>query len=194
MIARTWHTAVPAAQSDEYLDLMRRIELPEYLLTQGNRAVWCLRRIEGHTAHFQILTFWDDTATITHLAGDDYEVYSDRSSDVRLEGENTIARVWRGVVPIERGEAYLHYLLDFGFRDYLGYTGYRGARLLHRADKAQAHFLLLSLWSSRQAIAAYAGANIEQAHYYPYDLECLVDPVRTVEHYDALSVPVPDAA
>jgi heme-degrading monooxygenase HmoA len=187
MIARTWHLVVPAAQSDAYLDLMRRIELPNYLLTRGNRAAWCLRRTEGNRTHVQILTFWDDTAAITHLAGDDYEVYSDHSFDRHRDDENTIARVWRGVVSIGKGEAYTRYLLDVGFRDYQTYAGHRGVQLLRRTGEAQAHFLLVSFWSSRQAIAAYAGADSEQAHYYPYDLECLVNPARTVEHYDVLS-------
>jgi heme-degrading monooxygenase HmoA len=186
MIARTWHVVVPAAQSDEYLDLMR-IELPKYLLTRGHRAAWCLRRTKGNTTQFQILTFWDDTAAIAHLAGDDYEVYSDTSSDRHRDDENTIARIWRGVVPVEKGEAYSRYLRDFGFRDYQASTGNRGVQLLRRTDAAQAHFLLVSFWSSRQAIAAYAGADMERAHYYPYDLECLVNPARTVEHYEVLS-------
>jgi heme-degrading monooxygenase HmoA len=187
MIARTWHVVVPAAQSDAYLDLMRRIELPKYLLTRGHRAAWCLRRTEGNTTQFQILTFWDDTAAIAHLAGDDYEVYSDTSSDRHRDDENTIARIWRGVVPVEKGEAYSRYLRDFGFRDYQASTGNRGVQLLRRTDAAQAHFLLVSFWSSRQAIAAYAGADMERAHYYPYDPECLVNPARTVEHYEVLS-------
>lgn len=35
-----------------------------------------------------------------------------------------IARIWRrGVVPIEKAEAYLDYLAGFGFRDYEAYAG-----------------------------------------------------------------------
>jgi hypothetical protein len=37
MIARIWHGVVPASKADEYLALMRRIALPEYLATPGNR-------------------------------------------------------------------------------------------------------------------------------------------------------------
>jgi heme-degrading monooxygenase HmoA len=145
------------------------------------------RRTERDTTHFQILTLWDDTDALTHVPGDDYEVYSDSSPDRYWDLENTIARVWRGMVPIEKSDAYWRYLLDFGFRDYQAYIGNRGVQLLRRTDEALAHFLLLSFWSSRQAIAAYAGVDIEQAHYYPYDLECLVDPVRAVEHYEVWS-------
>jgi heme-degrading monooxygenase HmoA len=214
MIARIWHGAVPASKGSEYLSLMRRIALPEYLATQGNRGAWCLHRAEGDAKHFQMLTFWDDTAAIKRFAGDDYdmakyydfdsdylmemephvrhyEVYSDSSPDLFRpthersgEGGNTIARVWHGIVPIEKAEAYFRYLTDFGFRDYQTYVGNRGIHLLRRMEEARMHFLLLSFWESRQAIAAYAGADIAKAHYYPYDLECLIDPPLKVEHYE----------
>jgi hypothetical protein len=50
-----------------------------------------------------------------------------------------IARVWHGVVPKEKAEAY-----------------------------------------------GYAGPDIERAHYYPYDLECLIDPELGVAHYEVV--------
>ena len=37
MIARIWHGMVSVSKGDEYLDLMRRIALPDYLATRGNR-------------------------------------------------------------------------------------------------------------------------------------------------------------
>jgi heme-degrading monooxygenase HmoA len=214
MIARIWHGMVPISKADEYLDLMRRIALPEYLATRGNRGAWCLHRAEGDAKHFQMLTFWNDTAAIKRFAGDDYnmakyydfdsdyliemehyvrhyDAYSDSSPDPFRptpgrsgEDENMIARAWWGAVPIEKADGYLHYLVDFGFRDYRTYPGIRAVYLLRRTEEAQVQFFLLSFWNSRQAILAYAGANIEQARYYPYDLECLIDPAPNVEHYE----------
>jgi heme-degrading monooxygenase HmoA len=161
-----------------------------------------------------MLTFWDDTDAIKRFAGDDYsmakyydfdsdyliemephvrhhEVYSNSSPDPFRptpgrsgEEENTIARVWRGIVPIEKAEAYFRYLTDFGFRDYQTYVGNHGVHLLRRTEEARMHFLLLSFWESRQAIEAYTGADIAKAHYYAYDLECLIDPPLNVEHYE----------
>lgn len=219
MIARIWHGMVPISKADEYLDLMRRIALPEYLATRGNRGAWCLHRTEADVTHFEMLTFWDDTEAIKRFAGDDYsmakyydfdsdyliemephvwhyEVYSDSSPDPsrptdgrNVRGGNTIARVWRGVVPIEKAEAYFRYLTDFGFRDYQTYAGNRGIHLLRRTEEARMHFLLLSFWESRQAIVAYAGADIAKAHYYAYDLECLIDPPLNVEHYEVCQMP-----
>lgn len=67
-----------------------------------------------------------------------------------------IARVWLEFVPAERAEVYLHYLVDFGFYDNKKHPGSKASYLLHRATEGRVHILLLSVWESRQAIAAYA--------------------------------------
>src|ERR1035438_3887508 len=89
MIARIWHGVVPVSKRDEYLDLMRRIALPEYLATQGNRGSWCLCRTEGDVTHFEMLTFWDDADSIKRFAGDDYSraKYYDFDSDYLIKME-----------------------------------------------------------------------------------------------------------
>ena len=68
MIARIWHGMVPVSKADEYLDLMRRIALPDYLATRGNRGAWCLYRTEADVTHFEMLTFWEDTDAIKRFA------------------------------------------------------------------------------------------------------------------------------
>ena len=97
-----------------------------------------------------------------------------------------IARVWHGVVASEKADDYTQYLAGFGLRDYQAVPGNLGVQLLRRSEGAHVHFLLLSLWISREAIEAYAGPDIERAHYYPYDLECLVDPDPRVTHYEVV--------
>jgi heme-degrading monooxygenase HmoA len=210
MIARIWHGAVPVSKGSEYLGLMRKIALPAYQATQGNRGAWCLHRAERDATHFQMLTFWDDTEAIRRFAGHDYKMakYYDFDCDYLIEMEpqvlhydvyldnsfgptpgqsgrdGNIARVWRGAVPIEKADGYFPYLFDFGFRDYQAYDGICAVYLLRRTEEAQVQFLLLSFWTSRESIVAYAGANIEKARYYPYDLECLIDPAPNVEHYE----------
>ena len=89
MIARIWHGRVPVSKADEYLDLMRRIALPEYLATRGNRGAWCLHRREADITHFEMLTFWDDTDAIKRFAGNDFSVakYYDFDSDFLIEKE-----------------------------------------------------------------------------------------------------------
>ncbi len=98
-----------------------------------------------------------------------------------------IARVWHGVVRDEKADDYTQYLTGFGLQDYQAVPGNCGVQLLRRSEGVHVHLLLLSFWSSREAIEAYAGPDIERAHYYPYDLECLVDPEPRVAHYEVVA-------
>jgi len=89
MIARIWHGAVPVAKSDEYLERMRTVALPDYKSTVGNRGAFCLHRVQGDVAHFNMLTFWEDIEAIKRFAGNDFEsarYYDfDRSFLIELE-------------------------------------------------------------------------------------------------------------
>ncbi len=100
-----------------------------------------------------------------------------------------IARVWHGVVPAPKAEAYSRYLADSdrGVGDYERTPGNRGFSLLRCREGDRMHFLLISLWDSKEAIAAYAGPDIEQARYFPFDLECLLEPDPRVQHYEVLT-------
>lgn len=102
-----------------------------------------------------------------------------------------IARVWQGVVPLEKADGYGEYLADSdrGVRDYERVPGNRGVCLMRRAEGGRVRFLLISFWDSRAAIAAYAGADIDRAQYFPYDRECLVDPDPNVAHYEVMVAP-----
>ena len=64
MIARIWHGTVPTPRSEDYLQRMRKVALPDYKSTPGNRGAWCLHRVEGEVAHFDMLTFWDDIEAV----------------------------------------------------------------------------------------------------------------------------------
>jgi heme-degrading monooxygenase HmoA len=92
MIARIWHGMVPVSKADEYLGLMRKIALPEYLATRGNRGAWCLYRTEANAAHFEMLTFWEDTDAIKRFAGSDFSMakYYDFDSEYLIEMETRV--------------------------------------------------------------------------------------------------------
>ena len=107
-----------------------------------------------------------------------------------------MARVWEGIVPIDKADGYAEYLRnsDRGLDDYLRVPGNRGAFLLRRVEGGRVRFLLVSLWESRAAIAAYAGNDIERAQYFPYDRECLIDPPEQVLHYEVLRARGPEAS
>jgi heme-degrading monooxygenase HmoA len=71
VIARIWHGVTPATRADEYLEFLNRTGVPDYRTTEGNRAVYVLRRIEEDLAHFLTLTFWDDIEDVKLFAGSD---------------------------------------------------------------------------------------------------------------------------
>jgi hypothetical protein len=89
MIARRWHGRIPASKAGEYLELMRRVGLPDYLSTDGNKGAWCLHRGEGDVVHVEMFTFWEDEAAIRRFAGDDMTraKYYDFDPDFLLEME-----------------------------------------------------------------------------------------------------------
>ncbi len=89
MITRIWHGATLASRSDEYLKLMRTVAIPDYRSTPGNQGAYALRRIDGETAHFLMVTFWESEESIRAFAGDDISVakYYDFDKGFLLELE-----------------------------------------------------------------------------------------------------------
>lgn len=52
-----------------------------------------------------------------------------------------------------------------------------------------AHFLLLTLWQSEDAIKRFAGSEMEKAKYYPEDEMFLLELEPKVMHYEVLVQP-----
>lgn len=97
-----------------------------------------------------------------------------------------IARIWRGVTPTAKADAYLKVLEKTGLEEYRSTPGNRGVFLLRRDRDGRSEFLFLTLWDSYDAIRAFAGPDPERAVYYPEDREFLLALEPTVDHYDVL--------
>jgi heme-degrading monooxygenase HmoA len=97
-----------------------------------------------------------------------------------------IARSWRGATKAQDGDAYLEYLQRTGFSEYRKTPGNRGVLGLRRIVKDRAEFLLISLWDSKEAIERFAGADIDQAVFYPEDERFLVERDNHVSHYEVV--------
>ena len=95
-----------------------------------------------------------------------------------------IARTWHGITEATRADEYLDFLIQRAIPDYPSIAGNRGVTILRRIQGAEAHFLILSVWESRAAIEAFAGADIEKAKYYAEDKEFLLEFEPTVTHYE----------
>ncbi|UCF40939.1 MAG: antibiotic biosynthesis monooxygenase [Gemmatimonadota bacterium] len=99
-----------------------------------------------------------------------------------------IARTWHGAVPLAKADAYHAYLLATGVPDLGATPGNRGVYVMRRVEGGRAHFLMISLWDSIEAIRAFAGDDVERARYYPEDRDFLLQLEPNVTHYEVLEV------
>jgi len=97
-----------------------------------------------------------------------------------------IARVWHGVTPEDQVEEFLEYVKRTGVPGLSSTPGNLGVMVFRRVEEGKAHFLLTSYWESYQAIEGFAGADIEQARYYPEDERYLIELEPTVTHYEVV--------
>ena len=100
-----------------------------------------------------------------------------------------IARIWHGVTPASKADAYSDYLEESGVKEYRRTPGNRGVYVLRRTTGDRADFVLISLWDSYGSIRAFAGADLEKARYFPKDRDFLLEFEPKVAHYDVLASP-----
>lgn len=100
-----------------------------------------------------------------------------------------IARIWHGITPAEKADEYADFLNQSGVPDYQATPGNQGVYVLRRIEGDIAHFTLVSLWESEEAIARFAGIPIDKSHYYPEDKAFLLEFEPTVQHFEVLVKP-----
>jgi hypothetical protein len=102
-----------------------------------------------------------------------------------------IARTWHGVTPVEKADDYLQRMLTVAVPDYESVPGNRGAYVMRRIEGDRAHFLLLTLWESEDAIRQFAGPDMNVAKYYPFDPQYLLELEPSAIHYEVFAAPRP---
>jgi heme-degrading monooxygenase HmoA len=100
-----------------------------------------------------------------------------------------IARTWHGVTSTSKADEYLDYLKETGVAELQATPGNQGVYVFRRIEGDKAHFLLISLWESFEAISRFAGRDVETARYYPQDAEFLLELEPGVTHYEVLIRP-----
>jgi heme-degrading monooxygenase HmoA len=100
-----------------------------------------------------------------------------------------IARTWHGITDASKADEYFDYLNKTGVTEYRATQGNLGVYVLRRIEGNKAHFLLLTLWESEEAIKRFAGSNMEKAKYYPEDEQFLLELEPTVTHYEVMVMP-----
>jgi heme-degrading monooxygenase HmoA len=95
-----------------------------------------------------------------------------------------IARIWKGAVKREDGDAYEAYMDETGIAGYVATPGNRGAWMLRRDRGELTEFVMFTLWESLDAVRAFAGEDYETAVFYPEDDRYLVERDLRSEHYE----------
>ena len=96
----------------------------------------------------------------------------------------TIMRLWHGGVPIEKADKYQQFMIDKAAPDYRSVDGLLKLYFQRRGEGTVAHFLLVTMWKSMEAIKKFAGAQPELAKYYAEDEDFLLEKEKYVTMYD----------
>jgi heme-degrading monooxygenase HmoA len=95
-----------------------------------------------------------------------------------------IARLWTGRTKAEDYDTYLAYLEESGVAELHATPGNKGVMVLRRFDGDQAEFSVMSFWGSLDDVKAFAGEDVDAAHYYPDDERFLLEFARRVKHFE----------
>lgn len=95
-----------------------------------------------------------------------------------------IARIWHGIVPLEKCGEYLNLMRTVAIPDYKATPGNLDAMCLHRIEGDIAHFEMLTFWENIEAVKGFAGENYESAKYYDFDDDFLIEKEPGVQHFD----------
>lgn len=95
-----------------------------------------------------------------------------------------IVRQWRGRTTTTNARAYFRHVTENVFPSLAGLAGHRGAYLLRRTVDGQVEFLAVTLWTSLEAIEAFAGPDIDIAVVEPQAKAVLADADRLAAHYE----------
>ena len=96
----------------------------------------------------------------------------------------TIMRLWHGEVAIEKADEYERFMIERAAPDYGSVDGLIKLYFQRRNEDAIAHFLLITLWESLEAVAKFAGSEPELAKYYPEDDGFLLEKEEYTTMYD----------
>ncbi|HEY7489184.1 MAG TPA: hypothetical protein VH912_32400 [Streptosporangiaceae bacterium] len=106
-----------------------------------------------------------------------------------------VLRVWRGRVGAADVAEYEKYSTATAVPHLTGFDGNRGLYLAHRETGGVAEFASFSLWSSWDAVGAFAGDDPDRIVDLPDDERFLVDHWKAMENYEVFrSAPVSEPA
>ena len=131
---------------------------------------------------------WPTKALVGEYANNVVITINERTAKAMPQNA-VVARMWRGRVKNAKANAYEKYLRAEGIAKLKAIKGNLGADMYRQSlHDGTTEFVVVSYWPNRDAIHAYAGADIEKAHDLPRDKDFLIDPDKTVRNFDSVLV------
>lgn len=100
-----------------------------------------------------------------------------------------IARIWRGATREEDAQAYRD-ALRADLAEVRSAGGNLGALIIQRTAAGRAEFQFLSLWESMDAVAGFAGPDVDRAVYFRDDERVLLELTPRVEHHQVVAAEI----
>jgi len=97
-----------------------------------------------------------------------------------------IARIWHGRTVASKADAYEKYLNDAGVSKMAKVPGNLGVEVLRRNQGGTADFIVISYWTTIDAVKNYAGSDFARVKPLDRDREFLIDPEPEVVHYEVV--------
>lgn len=95
----------------------------------------------------------------------------------------SVMRTWQGRVSLEKADDYQKFMRERAVPDYSSVAGLKHLFFQRRDEETCAHFLLVTVWDSMEAVKGFAGDNPEIAKYYPEDDDFLLEKEKYVNLY-----------
>jgi heme-degrading monooxygenase HmoA len=73
VVARMWHGRTLTAKADEYSAYLKQEGIDKIEAIEGNLGAQILRRTDGKTTEFTVISYWESREAIKKFAGDDIE-------------------------------------------------------------------------------------------------------------------------
>jgi heme-degrading monooxygenase HmoA len=97
-----------------------------------------------------------------------------------------IARHWRGLAKPDRASEYEDYLRNETLPGLGSIEGFIGADILRRTLGNAIEFVVVSRWASVDAIAKFAGSDVEAAVVPPHVQSMMIEFDRRATHYECV--------
>lgn len=137
--------------------------------------------IKTRISFFQKLNFFKKYAPPTEVMGF-MPVGAVKVVDAPPILSPAIARIWHGVTPTDKAEAYIHLAKTNCVANCEATPGNLGVSFYHQTDGEVTHHTFISYWKDLESVKRFAGEDYEKAKTFPGEEKFLVESDEVVEH------------